>query len=186
MIATFVLAAALQSKTEWAPTVAGLTGKVVVGRQGEKNGTPVLIPYLVLKNMTDVLGTIDIYLSERNLKLKLVDETGHPIPDGKAGLNGRNGFVPNPFWLQLPYDSKIQINASLSGCFAREPGQLLMETDAALLYLPKDYAKPAYLQGTFSVTDTPHEARGMRWEGTLALPPVKVFDGKQIVLSLPK
>ncbi len=181
MVATIALALWLNSeKLEWSKPVGGLVGRIEVVRKGEKNGTPKLVPYLVLRNVTDSLGTVDVFLSNSNLKLSLVDAKGKEIRSGNSGLNGRNGFIPNPFWLQIPFDSTVRINASLEGYFNQAQGELLLETDFALLFLPKGYSGEAFLRGTFTIKDPPHEARSMRWEGQLALPKIKVWDGRRI------
>lgn len=183
MLCELLFVTVTQGKAQWSPADGGLTARIEVERRGEKAGTPKLVPYLLLRNATDSIGTVDIFLSRDNLKLWLEDETGKDLKDGGAGINGRNGFVPGPFWLQLPYDSVIRMNAGLEGYFSPPPGRLLLETDSALLYLPKDFKGKAFLAGTFTVKDPPHEARSMRWEGTLKLPPVMIFDGKTIVTS---
>lgn len=183
MIAVLIAIAPLMvQKTEWSAPVGGLIGRIEAVRKGAKDGTPKLIPYLVLKNVTDSLGTVDVYLSKSNLALRLVDAKGVEIQSTLNGLNGRNGFVPNPFWLMIPFDSTITINASLSGYFSREKGELLLETESAFLFIPKNYRGRAFLTGTFSVKNAPPEPRGLRWEGELSLPRIEVWDGKRITV----
>jgi hypothetical protein len=165
----------------WSAPVNGLVGRVEFERKGEKEGTPKLIPYLVLKNVTDTIGTVDIYLDHGNLDLKLVDAKGTEIKGANSGVNGRNGFVARPFWLQLPYDSTIRMNASIEGYFTPGKGELLIEADSGLLFVPKGYTGAVFATGTFTVDKTPVEARNFIWKGKLVLPRVKLYDGKPAI-----
>ena len=167
----------------WSKPAGGLVARIEVERKGEKDGTPKLIPYLILKNVTDTLGTVDVYMSTGNLKLWIVDEINNEIPPQSSGMNGKNGFVSNPFWLQIPFDSTIRINATLDGYFSPPPSDLLLETDSGILSLPKAFGKKAYLMGKFEVIGSPHEARSMRFEDKLEIPRILIFDGKRIVAN---
>lgn len=168
---------------KWSDPVAGLQSYIDVERHGEKGGSPKLVTYLNLRNVTDSFGTVDIYLSMGNVVLWLEDESGHKLKDNPAGVNGRNGFVPNPFWLQLPIDSTIRMRVDLSGYFPPPPCELLIEGESALLAVPKGWGKPVFLAGKFVVKDPPHEARGNRWEGTMVFPRILIFNGKRIVAA---
>jgi len=132
----------------------------------------------VLRNVTDTIGTVDIYLDHGNLDLKLVDANGAEIKVASMGLNGRNGFVPRPFWLQLPYDSTIHINASLEGYFTPGSGEFLIESDCGLLFVPKGYRGAVYVTGSFTIDKPPVEARSMTWKGKLVLPKIRIYDGR--------
>ena len=182
VIAAVCLQAPPPKEPAWSEPVGGLVGRVEMERRGEKGGTPKLVPYIILKNVTNTIGTVDVWLSSGNLELHLVDAKGQPIKVGPgAGPNGRNGFIPKSFWLLIPFDSSVRINAGLEGYFTREVGSLLMETDSGMLFLPKAYTREAYVAGTFTVNGAPIEARSMRWEGKIELPKVKVWDGKKVV-----
>lgn len=177
----FLNLASFQLSNKWSADEAGIVAKIEVERKGEKDRTPKLTTFLTLKNTSDVIGTIDVYLSLNNLKLWLEDESGEVIPEAKSGVNGRNGFMPNPFWLLIPFDSTVRMNLNLNGYFPPPPGELLIESESGLLYVPKGFKNKVFLGGEFQVIDPPHEARSHRWEGTLKLPRILIFDGKKIV-----
>lgn len=167
----------------WSKPVSGLVAHIEVERRGTKDGSPKLVTYLTLKNVTDSLGTVDVYLSQSDLKLWLEDKTGKRLDPQPGGVNGRNGFFPTPFWLQIPYDSSIRMCMDLSGYFPPPPSEFVIESEQALLSVQKGWKKPVYLAGTFEVTETPAEARAHRFLGVLELPRILIFDGHHLIVQ---
>lgn len=167
----------------WSEPVAGLKARIEVEQKGTKDGSPKLVPYLSLRNVTDTLGTVDVYLSMHNLNLWLEDSKGKRLEPRPGGVNGRNGFVPNPFWLQIPFDSIVRMRMDLSGYFPPPASEFVIESERCLLAIGKGWSSPVFLAGTFEVTDPPREARSMRFEGKLNLPRILIYDGKRIVAA---
>ena len=155
-----------------------------VERRGEKDGSPKLVTFLTLRNVTDSFGTVDVYLSYSNLDLWLEDREGKKIaPPSTGGVNGRNGFVSGPFWLQIPIDTTVRMRMDLSGYFPPPRSEFVIESERALLSVPKGWKEPVFLAGTFTVNDPPHEARSMKFEGALTIPRIVIFDGRRIIAS---
>ena len=178
-----ILVGLLQTQ-EWGEPIAGLRSRIDVVRKGDKDGSPKLVTYLSLENVTDSLGTIDVYLSIGNLVLWLEDKAGNKLEMSPSGLNGRNGFVPSPFWLQIPFDTTIRMRTDLTGYFSRRASELVIESESGLLAVPKGWKKPVYLAGKFEIVDPPHEARSRRWEGTMGVPRILIFDGRKLVAGV--
>lgn len=182
MLSLLLLATTPQEPT-WSKPVAGLRARIEVEQKGKKDGSPKLSTYLTLQNITDSFGTVDVYLSLHNLDLWLEDAAGKRLESHPGGVNGRNGFVPAPFWLQIPIDTTVRMRTDLSGYFPPPPSEFVIESERALLSVPKGWSGRVYLAGSFEVKDPPHEARSMRFEGSLSLPRILIFDGKRIVAS---
>lgn len=186
MVAISVALALLPANIEWSKSVAGLAGRISAVQQGKKGDSPKIVTYLTLRNVTDSYGTVDVYLSSNNLKLWLEKKDGQRIePEPSGGANGRNGFIPSPFWLMLPIDSQIRMRMDLSGYFDFGASEFVIEAENDYLRVPKGWKHATYLCGEFSVVDPPHEPRGMRFEGKLHLPRILIFDGKRIVSEEP-
>lgn len=166
---------------KWSEPVAGLQANIDIERKGNKSDSPKLVTYLSLRNATDSLGTVDVYMSVGNLVLWLENKAGKKLDMTQSGVNGRNGFVPNPFWLQLPFDSSIRMRCDLTGYFPPPTSEFVIESESGLLSIPKGWKGEVYLAGNFIVIDPPHEARSQRWEGKLFLPRIQIFDGNKIV-----
>ena len=171
-----------QSTNGWSKDVAGLQCKIDAVRMGMKSDSPKIVTYLSLRNTSDSLGTVDIYLSIGNLNLWLENKAGKKLETPTSGVNGRNGFVPNPFWLQLPFDSSVRMRCDLTGYFPPPTSEFVIESESGLLALPKGWKEEVYLAGNFIVNDPPHEARSRRWEGKIPVPRIRIFDGKKIDL----
>jgi hypothetical protein len=166
---------------KWSEPVAGLQARIDIERKGNKADSPKLVTYLSVRNVTKSLGTVDVYMSVGNLVLWLENKAGKKLDMTQSGVNGRNGFVPNPFWLQLPFDSSIRMRCDLTGYFPPPTSEFVIESESGLLSIPKGWKGEVYLAGNFIVNDPPNEARSQRWEGKMALPRILIFNGKKIV-----
>lgn len=93
---------------KWSRPVNGLQARLAVDNWRD----PMIGVFLELRNRKNLLNTITVPISPERLTFQLRDESGKVVMD--AGLP-RSGPVANLRDVQLPFDSSLRFNVSVSG-----------------------------------------------------------------------
>lgn len=93
---------------KWSRPVNGLQARLAVDNWRD----PMIGVFLELRNRKNLLNTITVPISPERLTFQLRDENGKVVMD--AGLP-RSGPVANLRDVQLPFDSSLRFNVSVSG-----------------------------------------------------------------------
>jgi hypothetical protein len=164
--------------SSWSEPVDSVRGRLLICKgysPGYAGSVPETQVYLELQNVgTSKDESVQIHFDPRNgLRCELKDEHNQAPP--QTGTGGSGSF-PAACWVTLPYDSTVRLRASWYGYGMPEKAGLIIPLFNELI-IQADNTKDYYLSGTFTASSATNRvsAVGSRiWQGTLALPQMKV------------
>lgn len=151
---------------EWSRTVNGLQARLSVDNWRD----PMIAVFLELRNRRNLLNAITVPISPERLKFQLRDESGNPVTD--AGLP-RSGPVANLRDVQLPFDSSLRFNISVSGVGIDTSANAMIPLQSHAWVIRSNDFSTYRLSASLSAT----RLRGQDdtvWDGTLQIPPVAI------------
>jgi hypothetical protein len=156
------------AESPWSQAINGLQARIVLKWTAVYNGTPIISPFLELRNVLNRVNPMKLAWRRAKMKFRVVDAQGHEL--SRPG-NGHSGPVVDQLDLVLPYRGMLSFDASIGGLgvYSDKAGQL---EDWVFDRDDKDY----YLR---VVLEMPGSGRGrdefaVPWEGKIEIPPVLV------------
>jgi hypothetical protein len=157
-----------QAEDGWSKPVNGLRARLVVVQKEPFNGTPVLVAYLELRNVSDRFNPLEVPWEQAELKFTVTDATGQAV----RPANGPYSEIRGPVGLlRLPFDSELRFNITHRGAgVPKDQGGILDLGVTSHWIFPPGDGQVYYLQGTLTLRNNNEQL----WSGTIALPRARI------------
>jgi hypothetical protein len=168
---------AANADAQWSKVANGLRARLFFKRREVLNGTPILSTYLVLQNVSDVLGPLKVAWASERMKFRVVDAAGKELPHGVGSYDGL-AFL-GPMDLLLPLRGELSFDISCSGLgIAGDQAALIDLGPSENWTIPKD-AGDCFMHATLEIEKVKRSRDNSTrvWDGRLELPPVKIPTG---------
>jgi len=157
----------------WSKPVDGLQGRLGVERKEPFNGTPVLIAYLELRNVSDRGNVMEVPIDLDKVEYTVTTVAGKPV--AATGLPW-DGITVELGTLRLPHDSRLRFRVSQSGAGVPKDQAGLLDLGPSYAWVFKAGDEQTY---RLHAKVTVKEGNAKHWSGTLELPGVKLPALKQ-------
>lgn len=157
----------------WSQESNGLQARLSMRRSHVVNGTGIIVTYLELKNVSDIGNPMLVTVGRESMTFRVTDSDGSDVPMFHGPFSGMEFGSPQ---LVLPHDSFIRFRIGPRGFGI--PGDQAALVDLGPNFgwvLPRDgehYDLRAVLEIAKEKDD--RSERGIRWQGRLELPPVRI------------
>jgi RNA polymerase sigma factor (sigma-70 family) len=157
-----------QVDDRWSRPVNGLRARLVVVQKEPFNGTPVLVAYLELRNVSDRANPLEVPWEQAELTFTVTDATGRTV----RAANGPYSEVRGPVGLlRLPFGSELRFNITHRGAgVPKDQGGILDLGVMSHWIFPPGDGHVYYLEGTLTVRNSDERL----WSGTITLPRVRI------------
>jgi hypothetical protein len=137
-------------------------------RKPAVNGTPIIITYLELRNVSERAKPIEIPLKLDKIHFKVTDSTGKVVEPTRGPYDG---FDVNPGVLRVPFDSVLRCNIAWSGAGIPPDHAAHLDLGPANDWHFKQGSQETYyLEASYTL----EPAGDARWSGTIHLPKTKI------------
>ena len=157
----------------WSDSVGGLRMRLIVEQKHAPTKSTAVV-YLEMQNVSDVINPIE-FPSGFSLDCKLTNSLGTPLRNAPCIIDG---FVCDPFWIYIPYDSTLKlrvddINANILAL--KDQSGLSMAVGSGYWLIPDNSTNENFLTGVFQVTPQQWPVEHIHaWQGTIQLPSVGI------------
>ena len=168
VLLTFTLNTFLQAEDIWFKEVKGLEARLLLIEKPKPNGPRWLVPHLELRNVRDTassMNELEIDVSEKHLKLELVDGQGKVLP---VNFGVRSGPGPALSKVILPYQSSIRISLEGKGWGISNGHAAIMPLDSEIFHLTEAENGNCYLRAT--LTGMNGKPSWRIWQGKIDVP----------------
>ena len=155
----------------WSKPVRGIEARISLVERPKVNGTRSIVPYLELRNVSDVANPIHVACGRDHVKFELTDSEGKVVREGRWNLS-RSGPHADPGTITLPFDSSIRIGMHCTNWGVPKDAAAMIATDSGAWILQAEEKGSVFLRVTIN-----NEAEGksrQNWRGSLISPPKKV------------
>ena len=149
----------------WSAPTNGLQARIVLEQKAKLYGTRNLVPYLELKNVSNVGNPMRVNCATRNVKFELINGDGKVLRDGWAG-NRRSGPHAEPGTIVLPHDSFIRIGMYCSNWGVRRDSTAMIATDSGAWTLTPEEKGTTFLRVTVH-RDKQKDDKERFWNGKI-------------------
>jgi hypothetical protein len=153
----------------WSNIDNGLQARLSFAPQKEiTNGTPILVAYLELRNVSDVGNVMEIPLDRDKVQFSVTDAAGKEV----AVYNGPYDGSIAPFGtLCIPHDGSLRFNIACRGAgIPKDQAALLDLGGRSSWVFPRGEKGAYFLQAKFSV----EKSKDRHWFGTIEIPKTKI------------
>lgn len=130
----------------WSKPVNQLQARVVLIEKPKINGTRWIVPYLELRNVSDVAYPLKVRCDGGHVRFALIGA------DGKVLRNGwelpRSGLHPHPGTIVLPFDSSIRIGMGCTNWGVPKNAPAMISTDSGAWVLKQQEKGKVFLRVT--------------------------------------
>jgi len=155
---------------DWSKPIEGVVAKITLTERPAINGTRSIVPYLELRNVSDVGNPLHVPCGSGHVKFELIDANGKIIRGGWG--QSRSGPHADPGTIVLPFDSSIRIGMYCSNWGVPKDAAAMIATDSgAWVLMPKEKGT-VFLRAT--VTNDANSESCRIWRGIIVTPPVRV------------
>ncbi len=155
----------------WSEAVGGLEARVTLVEKGRINGTRSIVPYLELRNVSDLAEPLKVRCDRRHVKFELVNADGEVVDEG--WLLARSGPHADPGTVSLPLDSSMRIGMYCSNWGVPKDAAAMIATDSGAWVLqPRDKGK-VLLRATIKGEEVKGDP-DRTWHGEIVTPAVRV------------
>ncbi len=136
----------LDDDESWSKPMNGLQGRLVLVERPKFNGTRQLVPYLELRNASDVASPLKVRCDSGHVRFELVGADGKVIRSGWS--LPRSGPHPDPGTVVLPFDSSIRIGMRCSNWGVPKDSPAMIATDSGAWVLKQEEKGKVFLRVT--------------------------------------
>jgi hypothetical protein len=159
------------AEDSWSKPVSGLQARLSFDHKETVNGTPVIITYLELRNVSDTATTMEIPFSKDQLRFIVTDRAGKTVSPADGPFDEISAEIGV---LRLPHDSSMRLNIASRGAgIAKDQAAHLDLGPMTHWYFKRGEQKTYYLQAKFVVEE--HKTKGAHWHGTIDIPKTKIL-----------
>jgi hypothetical protein len=161
-------AAPAEGSDGWSKPVDGLQARLGFAQKETINGTPIIITYLELRNVSDRANPIQILFDDAAIEHTVTTVAGKAVApaDGPYDeITAGRGLI------RLPHDSQLRMNVAHRGAGVPKDQAGLLDLGAMSHWVFKSGDEQTYyLRATVTVKETDDR----HWSGTLQLPAAKL------------
>ena len=153
----------------WSNVVNGLQARLSFAPQKEiTNGTPILVAFLEIRNVSDVGNVMEIPLDRDKIQFSVTDAAGKEL----TPYNGPYDGETVPFGtLRVPHDGSLRFNITCRGAGIPKDQAALLDLGGGSSWVFPRGGKGAYfLQARFSV----EKSKDRHWFGTIEIPKTRI------------
>ncbi len=154
----------------WSPPINGLQARLELVEKPKLFGTRWLVPYLNLRNVSDIGNAMEVLCDDRHLKVELVDRDGKVVRGGSA--TSRSGPTPDLSLVILPHDSSMRISLECRNWGVPKNAVAMVSTDSGAWVITQQEKGNVYLRLTLS--GAPSKSERIQWHGEIRTPLVPV------------
>jgi len=153
----------------WSKPVNGLQTRLSFAHRETVNGTPIIITYLELQNVSGSGTVMEIPWNQRNLQFTVTDAAGFEVAPADGPFDEITAEIG---MLRLPHDSLLRLNIACRGAgIAKDQAAHLDLGPLSHWYFKRGDDKTYYLQAKFTVEKT----KESHWSGTIEIPKTKIL-----------
>jgi hypothetical protein len=148
----------------WSKPSNGLQARLAFTKTEEFNGTPYIVTYLELRNVSDIANVLEVPLKIESIAFELRDEKGKIVPPTNGSFDGMSVDLG---MLRLPYDSCLRFNIASRGAGVSKDQAGLLDLGAS-----SNWTFPAGDKHSYSLAAkfTIEKSKGRVWAGTIEIP----------------
>ncbi|WP_428303643.1 hypothetical protein [Lacipirellula sp.] len=155
---------------KWSEVSGGIQARLSLAETDRVNGTRMLVPYLELRNASDLANPIKLRCGSENVTFELLDKKGKPSSCKRA--TERSGAYSDPGTVSLPIDSYMRFTMRCTSYGVPKVAVAAMiATDSGAWYLNEQDLGSQLLRVSISGKKTDDQST---WMGTIVVPPVPV------------
>ena len=162
MVVPFLAAA--EPDAGWSKPSNGLQARWAFANTEGYNGTPYIVTYLELRNVSHIANVLEVPLRIESIAFELRDETGKVVPPSNGPFDGMSVDLG---MLRLPYDSTLRFNIASRGAGVMKDQAALLDLgwSSNWTFTPGD--KHSYsLTAKFTID----KSEDRIWAGTVEMP----------------
>jgi hypothetical protein len=158
------LAVSAEKAEDWSRPEHGLQARLSFASKETINGTPIVVPYLELRNVSDV--AMEIPLKPDRIEATVLDAARKPLEPATGPYDG-----PEPVFglIWLPVDGTLRWSIARRGAGVPNDQRGLIDLGRTWIFKPKD-KRVFFMRIRFVVEPT----RGRTWAGTVEIPPTRI------------
>jgi len=168
--ATLESARGAPAETPWSNPVNGLQARIVLKRTHVFAGTPIISPFLELRNVTNVMNPMPVHWTRESMKFRVLDAQGRELPEAPSA---HSGPVIDKIDLVLPLRSTLTFDVSMGGLGISPDKAGQLET-----WVFKRDDKEYYLHAVVEIPESAPErdrnGYARPWHGKIEMPRVLV------------
>jgi hypothetical protein len=158
------MAAAAAPDSGWSRPSNGLQARLSFKKTDGANGTPYVVTYLELQNVSDVANVFEVPLKIESIAFELRDETGKVVPPTNGSFDGTSVDLG---MLRLPHDSTLRFNIASRGAGVPKDQAALLDLGPSYNWTFARGDRHSYsLSAKFTIAKTPNRV----WSGTIKIP----------------
>ncbi len=165
----FFSIAPVADKDAWSKPVNGIQARLSLVQKEIVNGTPILVTYLELQNVSDSAYVIEVPWDRVALTWSVTDDAGKAVSPADGPWDEIR--LESTGLLRIPHDSTLKMNVAHRG--AGIPKDQAAHLDLGPLthwYFKSDDKRTLYLQGKLTVA----KKEDKLWFGSLEMPRIKI------------
>lgn len=167
-VSTNAPAIALDEDEVWSKPVNGLQARLSFARKKVLNGTPIVVTYLELRNVSDVGNVMEIPLDPKKIQFTVTDSDGKVVDPTNGPFDGISVDLG---LTRLPHDSFLRFNIASHGAGVRKDQAAHLDLGPQAHWDFKRGDKSSYyLQAKFAV----EKNQRRQWFGTIEIPKTKI------------
>jgi hypothetical protein len=147
----------------------GLQARLDFAHKETVNGTPIIITYLELQNVSSCGSVMEIPWNQRKLQFTVTDAAGKEVAPADGPFDEITAEIGT---LRLPHDSTLRLNIASRGAgIAKDHAAHLDLGPLSHWYFKRGDEKTYYLQATLIIEQT----KASQWYGTVDIPKTKIL-----------
>jgi hypothetical protein len=154
----------------WSEPINGLQARLTLEEKPKVNGTRLLMPFLELRNVSDLASPMEVNCERQFLKIELVDAEGKEI-NGRSSLS-RSGPIPILNTIILPAHSAIRISLECRNWGVPKDTAAMVATDSGAWIIDASEKGNVYLRAT--LTGEKSEPDHKKWKGRIQTPLIAI------------
>ena len=158
----------------WSKPIRGVEARISLVERPKVNGTRSIVPYLELRNVSDVANPIHVACGRDHVKFELTDSEGKVVREGWT--LGRSGPHADPGTITLPFDSSIRIGMHCTNWGVPKDAAGMIATDSGAWILQPEEKGSVFLRVT--INNVAEGKSRQNWRGSL-ISPLKKVDWKE-------
>ncbi len=154
----------------WSKPVNGLQARLSFAHKETVNGTPIIITYLELRNVSDTANVMEVPLNKDKMQFIVTDEAGKKVAPADGPFDEISVEIGS---VRLPRDSSMRINIASRGAGIPKDQAAHLDLGPTHWYFKRGEEKSYYLQAKFTV-DQP-KTKGAHWHGSIDIPKTNIL-----------
>ena len=166
-------AAFLTNEGSWSATTEGLQARLILVERPKLHGARWLVPHLELRNVRDIINSMEVRCDRGRLKIELVDAQSNVVRNGWSSV-GRSGPGPKLSTIILPWDSSMRISLECRNWGIPKDAPAMVSTDSGAWVINESERGRVYLRATLTGEKSDGTPPWKRWTGVINTPLLEI------------